>query len=221
MDTETYKRLHFDIEHESFIRKQIKYDSVEDFEIRFPGVTMDFSTALSNAWLESVTGLLQKMFGPTATLSQKGHEALKKFCSVHYKGNVVKVSNVSVNIPMDKKHQFKELCWKLLDDISFGTFEKTVRSMIVKFPKVAGWVKWYLNERVAPYIFPACNSVKDDDMLMKRLKSLSLDTNPQEGLGSSLKAFLGKSKLHPNELVQGILRWVVALSEQRVAAKQG
>jgi hypothetical protein len=95
MDTETYKKLHFDIEHDSFIRKQIKYDSVEDFEIRFPAVTMDFSTALSNTWLESVTGLLQKMFGPTATLSQKGHEALKKFCSVHYKGNVVKVSNVS------------------------------------------------------------------------------------------------------------------------------
>jgi hypothetical protein len=214
MDTETYTKLHFDIEHDSFIRKQIKYDSVEDFEIRFPGVTMDFSTALSNAWLESVTGLLQKMFGPTATLSQKGHEALKKFCSVHYKGNVVKVSNASANIPIDKKHQFKELSWKLLDDICFfGTFEKTVRSMIVKFPKVEGWVKWYLNERVAPYIFPACNSVKEDDTLMKRLKSLSLDTNPQEGLG--------KSKLHPNKLVQGILRWVVVLSEQSVAAKQG
>jgi hypothetical protein len=116
---------------------------------------------------------------------------------------------------------FTNLCLSLLNEQSFVEFEVTVKKIIRDFPDTKGWIKWYMRDTIAPHIFPACNSAVDDPQLRKRFILLSKDTNLQEGLGSSLKRFLGGNKNHPNELVQGIWRYCRLMSTQHRLAKQG
>ena len=96
-----------------------------------------------------------------------------------------------------------------------------MNGIVTKFPNARGWIKWYMRASIAPHIFPACNSALDDPILGERLKTLSKDTNLQEGTGSALKTFLGGDKNHPNELIQSIFWWVREMSTQHRLAKQG
>jgi hypothetical protein len=183
---EAYQHLHFDIENEGYQRQGISFKDIDDFYDKYSGYTMDFSSALSNGWLNSLNCLVEKQFGTTARVSQRAHEAMKRFCQVHYKGNVSKVANISFVVPPKRITEFKNLCWAMLDDIPFSEFQVIVKRICRNFKHASGWIKWYLNEKIAPHIFPACNCVPSDDRLAERLNSLSKDTNAQEGLGGSM-----------------------------------
>jgi hypothetical protein len=52
--------------------------------------------------------LFESNFVETATISQHAKEGLRKFCSVHYKGNVEKVSNTSKAVDSWLKIEFKK-----------------------------------------------------------------------------------------------------------------
>ncbi len=182
---------------------------------------MDFSGALANGWIASLNDLVQKNF-KDKTVPQLQKESMLQLCSVHYKNNVNKVSKMSKIIPPKERGFFKKLCLTLLlDNLNFYQFQEIVNGIVTKFPNARGWIKWYMRASIAPHIFPACNSALDDPILGERLKKLSKDTNLQEGTGSALKTFLGGHKNHPNELIQGIFRWVREMSTQHRLAKQG
>ncbi|KAL3783087.1 hypothetical protein ACHAWO_011016 [Cyclotella atomus] len=163
--------------------------------------------------------MIARIFGPTERLSQRAQEAMQRFCQVHYKGNGTKVANISFVVHPTKSAEFKKLCWSLLDDMTFNEFQVVIKRICRTFKYASGWIKWYLSQRIAPFVFPACNSVTKDDQLGERLEKLSKDTNGQEGLGGAITKTFGNRKLHPNELVEKILTWLRQLSDMHARAE--
>ena len=222
MDGSTFKTCHFDVDNASFDNLGIEFNSLEDLYNKYPGCTMDFSTALAKGWLDSLNDLIRRRFGTEAVASQLAKEALLRMCSVHFKGNAQKVSKITDVVPLKRRYEFKQLCWSLLENsLEFYQFEAIVKKICNTFPNAKGWMKWYLRQNIAPHIFPACNSVQRDSDLKNRLQKLSKSTNAQEGLGGSLKKYLKSKKNLPNELVQGIFAWVRLLTQWHQLGKQG
>ena len=221
MDEKAYKLCHFDIEHESFDRQNVDFEDIDDFYDKIPVVTMDFSLAMANGWLLSLNDLAKRNFGRDARVSKTAQEALQGYCQVHFKANVVKVSKISRVIPDEGCDHFKGLCFSLLKEMEFHQFEAKIKSLCAKYPDAAGWIKWYLNSRIAPHIFPACNSVEESSKLKDRLRNLSKNTNGQEGLGSGVQTWHGGRAKQPNELIESIFTWVVHLTNLHVRAKLG
>jgi hypothetical protein len=86
------------------------------------------------------------------------------YCTRHYKANVHKVSSISKFFAGKKKQEeLKEMAETLIDSkLEFFQVGSIVKQIERKFLDVVSWLKWYLNPRIAPHIFPACNSARDD-----------------------------------------------------------
>ena len=172
---------HFDSDHQNFeqFKSQVSGDLFQLLML-YPGHTMDMSGALFNGWLQSFKEMCDRVFRINESPSIAVHGILR-LCTVHFKNNVRRVSRISMCVNPQKASRFQKMCGQLLEDISFDEFEDIVTAIQSEFPKCRGWLAWYLHQRRAPYLFPACNTSQSNPLTKERFHSLCQDTNAQEG----------------------------------------
>eukprot|EP00804_Cyclotella_cryptica_P029736 CCRYP_015220-RB/>CCRYP_015220-RB protein AED:0.24 eAED:0.24 QI:2374/1/0.87/1/0/0/8/0/1034 len=214
---------HFDSDHQNFEQFKIQV-SGDLFQLLmlYPGHTMDMSGALFNGWLQSFTEMCDRVFRIDEIPSSAVH-AILRLCTVHFKNNVRRVSRISMCVTPQKASRFRKMCGQLLEDISFDEFEDIVTLIQSEFPKCRGWLAWYLNQRRAPHLFPACNTSQSNPLTKDRFHSLCQDTNAQEGFGSLLKKWTGKHETFESllmNLIQFVKRFDSAMRLQRAGLNQ-
>jgi hypothetical protein len=67
----------------------------------------------------------------------------------------------------------------------FVSFSEDVERLYNKFPNASPWLSWYMREKVATVLFPACSSKQADDR--RKNNNLSSDTNAQESVGGQIQ----------------------------------
>ena len=102
---------------------------------------------------------------------------LLRFCAIHYTRSVHKVSKKSEVIPLNKKHKFIALALRLASrTISIEEFDNTAEEIIIHFPGIEPWLRWYQQSNKTNVAFPAtCDGNRRSD-------HFSDNTNAQESL---------------------------------------
>ena len=137
-------------------------------------MTADYSTAQMNGFKTAV----KKCF----RLSEEAFAGIKwadllRFCAIHYTRSVHKVSKKSEVIPLNKKHKFIALALRLASrTISIEEFDNTAEEIIIHFPGIEPWLRWYQQSNKTNVAFPAtCDGNRRSD-------HFSDNTNAQESL---------------------------------------
>jgi hypothetical protein len=207
MTTRDYE-CHFDTDNSNFHHlKHDVNDSIEHLMSRYPGHTMDMSGALYKGWVNSFKRMCQDIFG-IADIPDEALQSILRLCTVHFKMNARRVSNISRCVHPNKARQFRKMCRELIrEDITFDYFEETVMNIAKEFRKTRGWLAWYLHSFRAPHLFPACNQSRNYTEFLGRFEKLEKDTNAQEGFGGFLKTWVG-TKQSMKDLLWSIFEFV-------------
>ena len=88
-------RCHFDTDNSNFEKcKTVVGGDLTNLMSIYPGHTMDMSGALYQGWRQSFVALCTNVFG-IEDVSEENFHAILRLCTVHYKNNVRRVSNIS------------------------------------------------------------------------------------------------------------------------------
>ena len=94
-----------------------------------------------------------------------------RFCEVHFKRNLCRVAHISKAVDPVKQDRFKQMAMHLVDTEDYREFHRTANQLIVEFPLVASWIKWYLNYGRAFHVFASLRNLSAYEKIrFKRLK---------------------------------------------------
>jgi hypothetical protein len=100
----------------------------------------------------------------------------------------------------------------------FVSFSEDVERLYDLFPNASPWLSWYMREKVATVLFPACSSKEADDRRKKN--NLSTDTNAQESVGDQIQKCVN-GQVGVNQCMEVCFNYCYRLSHQRIAALNG
>lgn len=162
-------KCHFDVDHNSFEFLDPPLQSFDDFLAVYTVHTAGMSGALSKEWTTSSETICQEYFRHDI-VPEVARQAMLGSCTRHYKANVHKVTSISKFFSgKEKQEEFKEMETTLIDStLEFFQFRSIVKQIERKFPDIVSWLTWYLNPRIVPHIFPACNSARDNSKLVRK-----------------------------------------------------
>lgn len=156
---------------------------------------MDFSTAQLKAHSEEYAALLMTRLtglAPEAAKAQYNHylkEAndFQLGCEVHFFRSGKRLQQNGALIPRENRDQFMEYLYMMTGkSTTRESFEATVGRLLLEFPRIVGWLEWWLRPGIASMIFPAKSNV--DPHLAQKVPSTS---NPVEGQHSNLHSAMG------------------------------
>ena len=118
-----------------------------------------------------------------------------------------------------KQDRFKQSAMHLVDTEDYREFHRTANQLIVEFPLVASWIKWYLNYGRAFHVFASLRNLSAYDK--KRFKRLKKDTNAQEGIGGFIQSISDYKSMGVFHVLRVILGLVSMWETERQTAKEG
>ena len=154
------------------------------------GNTSDFSGSIQEGFFAALDEFCLASYG--RKLSEKERKMIYRYCEVHFKRNLRRVSNISAAVPPEKKDYFRSQVLDLLDIPDYDLFHNRIIELVNEFVKLASWFKWYLNYAVVVHLFKACRKLSVEDE--KRFQKLKKDTNAEEGLGYCLQMLHARRK---------------------------
>ena len=192
----------------------------EEWKDNYPGNTSDFHIGLLNGFKASLEGHLRNKCGRTEPLATDDIQSQYKFCSVHYKRSLLRMSKITKAVPVERSHEFYKMGLSLIDEnLSFYQFDVICKQMVREFPGATNWLRWYLGKDRALLTFPACKTMPYDDWV--KLSSLKPDTNAQEGLGGNFQRSSTKKKLFITEAIEHAIAFMLEHQQRRAAALEG
>ena len=155
--------------------------------------TMDFSAAQQAAFEEEYVDFIagKDPTFPSMTVDlQEAHrkllqaeaQTMHRGCEVHYGCSLLRLRSNGSLVPPEKMSRFNSITAGMRSpDVTPEEFLAMVAEFRVDFPKLAGWLDWWLRPTVAPTIFPSCTRT-----VATRLLETSATSNPIEGQHSLL-----------------------------------
>ena len=155
--------------------------------------TMDFSAAQQAAFEEEYISFIASQDPTFASMTVDMQEAHRKLlqaeaqtmhrgCEVHYGRSLLRLRSNGSLVPPEKMSRFNSITTGMRSpDVTPEEFLAMVAEFQAEFPKLAGWLDWWLRPTVAPTIFPSCTRT-----VATRLLETSATSNPVEGQHSLL-----------------------------------
>jgi len=144
--------------HWNHVLTSSNYDSLKDFEDRFPGNTSDFSDALRKSFFESVEHFVSTTF--QKKIEKEKIASFYEFCQVHFLRSKSRVAKNRSVVTKEKLTLFNKSIDIILKYKSnqFDAFIIECQLFMKSFPNAKAWIKWYLHPDRAFILFPACSS---------------------------------------------------------------
>ena len=178
--------------------------SWDEFEGKFPGVTLDWSDAEAES-LGDV--LVAKAKGKLTTNQAK---TFVQKCEVHFQRSVSRIlRNGRVVGDDNKQRRFKELVREMISSTATANdFIHACQSIIKEFKHAIPWLMWHINPKRSKSFFPACQ-LDFSDNEKQRLAMLEKTTNAEENVGRQFKRTweVSNRKLSFNEALLNAWRW--------------
>ena len=126
-------------------------------------------------------------------------------CSFHFWQSATRLKANGTLIPQESTGIFDGILHTLVSpNISSDDFSQNVKALRSKFPRIDGWLNWWLRPNFASMIFPACSTV--DPRVLMQVPSTS---NPAEHSHSLLHHAVGTD----HDLIPGIKRLFLHVQE--------
>ena len=154
---------------------------------------MDFSAAQQAAFEEEYINFIagqDHTFADMPPDAQETHQKLLRAeaqtmhcgCEVHYGRSLLHLWSNGSLVPPEKISRFSSITLGMCSvKTTPEEFLNLVAEFRADFPKLAGWLDWWLRPAVAPTIFPSCTKT-----VATRLLETSATSNPIEGQHSLL-----------------------------------
>ena len=190
----------------------------DEFMEIFPGITMDWSEAEGESFLEELVE-----FSKGSLHSKDEAVVFLKKCSVHFKCSVTRIVHNGRIIQNDEQEsEFRGYINTLTNvDTTPDKFVRVCNTFASRFPKAVKWISWYLHPRRAASYFPACQTHFN---LQERTKHSKLcpTTNAQENIGKQFQElFMVNRKMTLNEAVLNSWKFANCFQLDREAAEKG
>jgi hypothetical protein len=154
---------------------------------------MDFSAAQQAAFEEEYVDFVAGQDDTFASMPADAQEAyqtllraeaqtMHRGCEVHYGHSLLRLRSNGSLVPPEKISRFNSITASMKSTKTTPEeFLSLVAEFRVDFPKLAGWLDWWLRPAVASTIFPSCTKT-----IATRLLETSATSNPIEGQHSLL-----------------------------------
>ncbi|KAH6908510.1 hypothetical protein BKA70DRAFT_1222704 [Coprinopsis sp. MPI-PUGE-AT-0042] len=137
---------------------------------------------------------------------------LLKGCLQHFRAGVTRVSNISGVVLVHHRAAFKKRAMALVNAPSSQKFIEFGLLLLLDFPKVGSWLKWWIRPQVAQRLFSSERTM--DPVIWD---SLPDSTNAEESLHSQFYAAQGRD----HELMEGLAAlYAIALYFERLDTTQ-
>jgi hypothetical protein len=156
-------------------------DDWQQFTTLFPGLTLDWSDAEGESFLDELVSFAKGQASRSDVLSY-----LRK-CDVHFKRSLTRVvRNGRIAATSEAAEEFRHLVSTMqLPTTTVGQFGRASNLLARRFPAAVSWLAWHLHPSRAPCYFPACQ--KFDAQEHQRFNKLSSTTNAQENIGKQFQ----------------------------------
>ena len=190
----------------------------EEFSNIFVGITVDWSQALEQSFLDSLLDHATTTLGKT-DMQRSDLQAYLRKCEVHFKRILTRLKKDTKLVPPDKRNDFKMWISILTaGDTTFDEFEEACRGFICDFPNLKPWLLWHLHEDRAPSFFPACQNFTKEER--QRFARLEKTTNAQENVGRQFQ-YQFITPMTINSAVLNLYKFVSQLSGDQAAELKG
>ncbi|KIP01665.1 hypothetical protein PHLGIDRAFT_38881, partial [Phlebiopsis gigantea 11061_1 CR5-6] len=139
----------------------------ERFDPKMLTGVFDFSQAQRNAHAEEFAATRLHLMPGSALLAPLAKEAqldmfrteameYQKGCQVHFKTSANRVLKDLSLVPSEFAPLFNSAVETMLSmDTDLDTFNETITELRQSFPRLSGWIDWWIRDSVAPMIFPS------------------------------------------------------------------
>src|SRR5882762_5736733 len=134
---------------------------------------MDYSAAQRSARAEEYANTMVSLIPSFTMLSTEAQAAERtryikeaqdtlKGCATHFNGSVLRIKRNLALIPAEDANKFQALVYELLSqDTTSAEFDNVARQIGTSFPRIEGWLKWWLRPANASMIFPAKRTMSE------------------------------------------------------------
>ena len=197
------------------------YDNVstwEEFSNIFTGITVDWSTAMEQSFLDSLLDHATTTLGGKDIQRSDLQSYLRK-CEVHFKRILTRIKKNAKLVPPEKTNDFKMWISILTaGDTTFDEFEQACKGFTHDFPNLKPWLLWYLHEDRAPSFFSACQNFTKEER--QRFSKLEKTTNAQENVGRQFQ-YQFITPMTINSAVLNLYKFVSQFSGDQAAELKG
>ena len=188
--------------------------SWDEFQEKFPGITVDWSEAERKGHVKAFLELARARFHVEGFTENDACTCLRK-CDVHFKRSRQRVMQNGSIVAPEKKALFRKHTDILIDDdTSQAEFCHSVNFLEKEFPDALPWLNWHLDPRRARSYFPVCAGSDWQS------RNMSKTTNAQENLGGQFQHLFGK-KMTLNEAVLNLWKFVNRFDMDHQASLRG
>jgi len=122
-------------------------DNWEEFNRKFPGMTLDWSEGERKGYVGALAEHAHKQFGKINFTEDDAYSYLRK-CDVHFKRSRQRILQNDGIVPFNQKKEFRKLTDTLTSEtVSVTDFKKTVGHLERKFPGASPWLAWHLKSQ--------------------------------------------------------------------------
>jgi hypothetical protein len=134
-------------------------------------------------------------------------QATTKGCATHFSGSVLRIKRSESLVPPARLHDFDSRIHQLMSpDTTSDQFDQVADEICTQFPRVKGWMQWWLRPVNASMIFPAKRAMSPE------LAEKTPDTsNPVEHRHSNLHMAVGED----HDLFSGIKNLYLHVQEMQ------
>lgn len=175
---------------------------------------MDFSAAQQAAHASEYADIMMAThsgLAPEAYKAQREHylteaKEAQRGCTVHFWRSATRLKRNAALIERERCDTFDRYLHHIVDkDTSQEEFTATIRSLLTDFPKVRGWLEWWLRPAIASMIFPSQSKL--DPAVAEQVPSTS---NPVEHQHALLHHATGKD----HDFLPGIKKLYMHVGER-------
>ncbi|KAF9468215.1 hypothetical protein BDZ94DRAFT_1184677 [Collybia nuda] len=115
-------------------------------------------------------------------------QALLKGCQQHFRNQVTRVKKISGVVHPSLSDAFENRTIALLSARDLETFTQLAQALLRDFPKIEGWLKWWLRESHAKMLFSPYREMAEENW-----DSIPDTTNAEESMHWKLYSAIGKN----------------------------
>jgi hypothetical protein len=134
---------------------------------------MDYSAAQRSARADEYAEVMVSFIPSFKALSTEAQDAERsryvqdaqdtlKGCATHFNGSVLRIKRNLALVPSEQTDVFQGFIYQLLSqDTTSSGFDKVAKEIESEFPRIKGWLKWWLRPANASMIFPAKRTMSE------------------------------------------------------------
>lgn len=178
---------------------------------------MDFSGAQLAAHSEEYADLMMSLAPGADKLVKQAYDTQRAFylaeanesqwgCEVHFFRSGCHLKQNGALIMRELGSRFEEILYIMTSpSINLEDFESAVIELHSSFPRIEGWLEWWLRPKIASMIFPVCSQI-DPEVLRMILRT----SNPVEAQHSILHSAMGTG----HDAIEGVEKLYLYVKEK-------